>query len=146
VRRGIDTNVLVYAHLPAFEEHGAVRRFLLDCLGDGNSQLVLTTGVLHEWMHVVTDARRFEPPVSMDEAAAVARSYLGRNNVEVAPMDAAVMELALTLVERHRLGRKRLADTLFAAALMAHGVHEIITCNPRDFECFEGLHVVDPRR
>ena len=28
MKRGLDTNVLVYAHIPAFAEHAPVRRFL----------------------------------------------------------------------------------------------------------------------
>jgi predicted nucleic acid-binding protein len=47
--------------------------------------------------------------------------------------------------ERHRLGRKRIADTLFAATLLTHGVTELITCNPSDFRIFEGLTLIDPR-
>jgi predicted nucleic acid-binding protein len=144
VKRGLDTNVLVYAHLPSFEQHGPVRRFILDALRDPDTTLIITAGVLHEWVHVVTDARRFDPPIPMGEALAVARSYLDRTNVEVAPMDGPVVELAFHLLDQHRLGRKRIADTLLAAALIAHGVDELITCNPRDFAVFDELHVVDP--
>lgn len=144
-RRGVDTNVLVYAHLPALAEHGPVRAFLLEQLRQPELTLVLTPGVLHEFIHIVTDSRRFDPPVAMGEALAVARLYLGRPNVECVPTDAEALDQALALVERHNLGRRRLADTLFAATLLCQGVRQLITCNVSDFDVFEGLELIDPR-
>ena len=105
----------------------------------------MTPSVLHEFVHVVTDARRFEPPVGMGEALALARLYLGRSNVECVATDAEALADAFMLVDRHRLGRKRLADTLLAATLLRHGVRQVVTCNRSDFEAFPGLQVVDPR-
>ncbi len=146
MRRGLDTNVLVYAQMPALAEHGPVRRFLLDQLSQPGVVLVVSPGILHELVHVITDGRRFDPPVAMAEALAVARLFLGRSNVECVAVDGAILELVFRLLERHQLGRKRLADTLFAAALLHHGISEVITCNPGDFQTFEGLRVIDPRR
>jgi len=143
VRRAVDTNVLVYAHVTSLPEHDRAHRFLEEELGRGVT-LVITPSVLHEWIHVVTDARRFEPPVPMSEALGVARGYLNRTNVECLATDGSATALALDLLQRHQLGRRRLADTLFAATLLHHGVHEIITHNPRDFAVFEGLHPIDP--
>jgi hypothetical protein len=48
-------------------------------------------------------------------------------------------------METHRLGRKRIADTLLATTLSQNGVNEIITCNPDDFEPFVDLRILDPR-
>lgn len=145
MKRGLDTNVLVYAHIPAFAEHEPVRRFLQGQLAAEEVTLVVTPGILHEFVHVVTDARRFEPPLTMAEALAVARLYLGRTNVECAETDEAAVARAFDLVERHGLGRKRLADALLAATLMNHSVSELVTCDPRGFAPFDGLRVTDPR-
>jgi predicted nucleic acid-binding protein len=145
LRRGLDTNVLVYAHVPAMPGHGEVKRFLEEQLAQASTTLVLTPLVLHELIHVLTDGRRFDPPVCMDEAIAIGRLYLGRANVEVLPVDEDALRLALELIERHRLGRKRIADTLLAATLLAHGVTELVTCNPEDFAVLSDLRVIDPR-
>jgi len=144
MKRGLDTNVLVYAHMPAFAEHSLVRSFLLRQLAERELTLVVSPGVLHELVHVITDPRRFDPPVAIGEALALARVYLGRANVECVATDASALQLALMLLERHNLGRKRLADALFAATLLSNGVTEVITCNRGDFEPFEGLTVIDP--
>lgn len=146
LRRGIDTNVLIYAHLPSLPEHEVVRRYLLEQLRQEGVKLVVTPMVLHEFVHVVTDGRRFDPPVSMSEALAVTRLYLGRSNVECLAIDEAVVQDALALLEHHGLGRKRIADTLLAATLLRHGVEEIVTCNPADFQPFAKLKVIDPRK
>jgi predicted nucleic acid-binding protein len=145
VKRGLDTNVLVYAHMAALPEHGVVREFLAGQLARRDVTLFVTPSVLHEFVHVVTDARRFEPPVGMGEALALARLYLGRANVECVATDAEALAEAFNLVDRHRLGRKRLADTLLAATLLRHGVRQVVTCNRSDFEVFPGLQVIDPR-
>ena len=55
------------------------------------------------------------------------------------------MQFALHLLERHRLGRKRMTDTLLASTLLRHGVNSIMTCNPSDFALFTDLEVIDPR-
>jgi toxin-antitoxin system PIN domain toxin len=144
MKRGVDTNVLVYAHMPACEQHARAREFVERILGDADATLVITPAVLHELVHVVTDPRRFDPPVSMPEATAIARIYLGRTNVECVATDAHAAAHALDLIDRHRLGRRRLADSLFAATLLRHGVTELITCNAADFAAFEGLETIDP--
>lgn len=143
MRRGVDTNVLVYAHMPAMKEHARARRFLEAALADGDT-LVVTPSVLHELIHVVTDPRRFDPPLRMSEAIALARRYLDSSNVECIAVGDGALQLALEILERHRLGRKRIADALFGATLQLHGVTEVITSNPQDFAPFEGLRRIDP--
>lgn len=146
MRRALDTNVLIYAHMPSLKEHEPVRRFLLDQLANSQVKLVLTPGVLHEFVHVITDHRRFEPPVKMSEALAVARLYLSRTNVELISPDEQALSKTFDLLEAHQLGRKRIADTLLAATLLQNKVKEIITCNPGDFSAFNELNVIDPLR
>jgi len=145
VKRGLDTNVLVYAHVAALPEHGVVREFLAGQLARRDVTLFVTPSVLHEFVHVVTDARRFEPPVGMGEALALARLSLGLANVECVATGAEALAEAFTLVDRHHLGRKRVADTLLVATLIRHGVRQLVTCNRSDFEVFPGLQLVDPR-
>lgn len=145
IRRAVDTNVLIYAHIPSFAEHEVVRAFLLRQLRQQDVRLVVTPGILHEFVHVITDSRRFEPPVKMSEALALARLYLERTNVECVCTDEKTLLQAFELMEEHRLGRKRIADTLLATVLLQNGVSEIITCNPSDFKPFGDLQVLDPR-
>jgi predicted nucleic acid-binding protein len=145
VRVGVDTSVLVRAHVASLPEHPAARTFLKGLLDRPDVTIVVTPAVLHELVHVITDPRRFDPPVVMAEALALARLYLGRANVECLATDADALADALALVEKHDLGRRRLADTLFAATLLRHGVRRLVTANPADFAVFSGLQLVEPR-
>ncbi len=131
--------------MPVFSEHVSIRGFLHEQLRIPDLVLVITPTILHEFIHVITDARRFDPPVPMSEALATARIYLGRKNIKCVDATEPAMLRAFDLLDRHGLGRKRLADTLFAATLMQHGVREIITCNPKDFQPFDGLDTINPR-
>lgn len=126
VKRAVDTNVLVYAHVSATPEHGRVSEFLRAQLNDSKLTLVLTPLILHEFVHVVTDPRRFDPAVTIADALEVADSYLGRSNVECVPEDVRALTLAFELLRRHKLGRKRVGDTLVAACLLQAGVSEIM--------------------
>jgi predicted nucleic acid-binding protein len=146
MRRGIDTNVLIYAHMAESPHHEMVRSYLLHQLAQNDVTLVVTPGILHELVHVITDGRRFDPPVAMKDALAVARSYLDSANVECLSVDESALIHAFELLERYQLGRKRIADTLFAASLLNQGVRELITCNLDDFRIFEELTLIDPRR
>jgi predicted nucleic acid-binding protein len=145
MKRGVDSNVLIYAHIPAFSEHAPVKHFLKEQLAQEDTVLAFTPAILHEFVHIVTDRRRFEPPVEISEAIAIARLYVDRANTECLSVVESDLTDAFELIERHRLGRKRIADTLFASTLLRNGVTELITCNPDDYRPFDGLTVVDPR-
>ena len=112
---GLDASVLVHAHLPVLTGSETVRANLLSKLGDDNWQISLTAVVLHEFVHVVTDQRRFNPPVPMASNLALAKGYLGRPHVDCLSLDGRALPLALPLLERHRLARKPIAATLLAA-------------------------------
>lgn len=144
MRVGVDTNVLIRAHVPGLEGHGEARAWLMEQLAQPDVTLVVTPLVLHELIHVITDGRRFDPPVPMSEALAIARAYVGRTNVECLAADEPSLLTALDLLGRYRLGRKRIADTLLAATLLTHGVHRLATYNTSDFELFDGLTVAEP--
>lgn len=125
-------------------DHASVRGYLLEHLAAGCT-LIVTPLVMHELVHVLADPRRFEPPIAMAEALAIARSYLDRDNVDWLAVNEDVVRVTFELMDRHALGRRRIADTILAATLMVHGVTDLATCNTRDFQVFDALTVVDPR-
>lgn len=142
---GIDSNVLVSAHMPGLPQHARARQFLLDRLAEAETILVLTPDTLGEFLHVIADPRRFEPPAEMSAALALARGYLGRSNTECITPDETAFALTLDWMDRFGLGRRRIRDTLLAATLLSGGVSQLATFNRRDFDIFEGLTVLDPR-
>jgi predicted nucleic acid-binding protein len=140
----LDTNILIAAHLPKLSEHGRARQSIERHLLKESNQLILTTMVLHEFIHVITDARRFENPPSMDEAIHVTRGYCGQSNVTIYSSDVFDFEEAMNLISKHHLSRNRIADTLLAATLKRHGVDTLWTRNKTDFAVFDFLNIIDP--
>ncbi len=138
---GIDTNILVAYVIPDHLFHGKVRdsidRFLAADRG-----FALTSGILSEFIHIVTDSRRFENPLTMAEALAWAGFWSDAAEVSLISSDAAVHKLWLRWLGQHRLGRKRLIDTLIAATWHTAGIQEILTLNPGDFTIFGVFRVI----
>jgi predicted nucleic acid-binding protein len=67
VTKGIDTTFLVQLELREVDGHEQALRFLEQGLAEGHT-LGIAPQVLEEFIHVSTDPRRFERPLSMTEA------------------------------------------------------------------------------
>jgi len=97
-----------------------------------------------EFIHVVTDQRRFSAPLSIEHA--VERSKPGGNAQEVShafPTEESVV-LSLRWIREHRLGRMRLLDAQLAATYHCHGVRSILSSNARDFASLGCFDVTTP--
>jgi predicted nucleic acid-binding protein len=141
---GIDTNVLVAFVIPEHPDHGKVRE-LIDQFQREGRRLAVTSGILAEFVHVVTDARRFENPLSMAEALTWATFWSEAEEVVIVSTDSIAHEQWLLWLGQHHLGRMRLLDTLIAASWWAVGIQEILTLNPADFTVFDAFqfHTLD---
>ena len=53
-------------------------------------------------------------------------------------------DLFLDWVTQHRLGRKRLRDTMLAASYFSAGVTRIVTLNAKDFRVFNCFEIIEP--
>ena len=69
MRRGVDTTFLVQLEVAEHPGHDSARSTLAQLL-DAGDRLVLTTQVLAEFVHVVTDGRRFSQPLTMEQSLA----------------------------------------------------------------------------
>lgn len=141
---GLDTTFLVQVEVKGHPGHAAGRALLRDLL-DEKRPLALAPQVLSEFVHVVTDPRRFERPLDMDEALARAELWWrGSEVARVLPSDESTA-LVLRWMAEHRLGRKRLLDAQLAATYCCSGVRTIVTTNARDYHVFGCFEVVRPR-
>lgn len=141
---GVDTDVLVAWAMAGTARHHSARRLLEETLRARGGLLGLTPQVLQEFLHIVTDARRFERP--MDMATALNRTHalwMAEETMRILPT-AEVVPRTVELMSRFRLGRKRILDTALAATLEMAGVHKLATFNPSDFEIFPFLELVPP--
>jgi predicted nucleic acid-binding protein len=98
--------------------------------------LAVAPQMLAEFVHVVTDLKRLKEPLSMEEALARAEHWWqAREVVRIYPEGDAVTTWIEWLRE-HRLGRKRLLDTMLAASACTQGISTIVTNNAKDFQIF----------
>ena len=143
MHRGVDTTFLVQAEVREHPGHAAAKAKLDEVLKAGDT-LVLAPQVLAEFIHIVTDPRRFSDPLPVDQATS--RAELWWNAREVAhaiPGNESVL-LFLTWIAEHGLGRKRLLDTLLAATYFTSGVRSILSSNARDYGVFGCFDVIAP--
>ena len=136
---GLDTSFLVAFEITDHPGHASARELAAERIGAGE-RLALAPQVLTEFVHVVTDQRRFTSPIPVHEA--IDRSRQWWNAIEVtrtAPDDEAVVQFLKWMLE-FELGRKKLPDTMLAATYRAAGISTILTTDARDFARYPGMH------
>jgi predicted nucleic acid-binding protein len=140
---GVDTDALVHWAMEQAPQHQSIRRCFADEIQRGG-RLGLTPQVLQEFLHVATDARRFEHPLAMTEALRLSLELWRAKEVEQIVPAANTHDRLCELMDRHQLGRRRIHDTALAVTLEQAGVTRLATLNGRDFEVFSFLELIDP--
>ena len=140
---GLDCNILVQLAMEDLVAYSATHRKVNSEIALGN-QLILTPQVVNEFLHVVTDPRRFAPPLTMADALDWIEEFRGNSTVDLVETTPASLEQSLRWMREFNLGRKRVLDTHLAAILYVHGIRRLLTSNPGDFAIFRGLEIVTP--
>lgn len=140
---GADTTFLVQleaAELPAHSN--ALKLLQTEIIAPGIS-LAIAPQVISEFLHVITDSRRFSKPLTMDEASERARYWWNCAEVtRIYPNNESLTQ-SFDWISQHQLGRKRILDTQLAATYYSAGVNTIITSNESDFTVF-GFKILTP--
>ena len=132
---GVDTSFLVAVEVEEHPEHASTRGRLRRLVASGD-RMSIAPQVLAEFIHVVTDPRRFAKPLTVAMATELAEQWWTAREVDQLFADADAMALFLAWFKSHDLGRMRLLDTLLAATYRAAGANSILKLNPSDFEIF----------
>jgi len=132
---GLDTSFLVAIEVRSHEEHSRARTRFQKLLNAGDA-FSLAPQVLAEFIHIVTDPRRFSQPLTLEQA--VERAEIWWNAAEIVHVFPTAESTLLFLgwMEEHNLGRKRLLDTMLASTMQAGGVESILTLDRNDFTVF----------
>jgi predicted nucleic acid-binding protein len=129
---GLDTGFLVAAEVREHAEHTAARDTLARIASAGD-QIGIAPQVLAEFVHLVTDSRRFKQPLDIASARQLAEQWWTASGVvHIFPDDGATRQF-LAWLQQFSLGRKRLLDTLLAATYRQAGTcirPSITTANP----------------
>lgn len=140
---GVDTSFLIACEVSAHEHHFAAHQLLKREVQAGE-RLALCPQLISEFVHVVTDQRRFSAALSIEIALQQADRWSTAVEVKMVNPDGAALEMLFQWMRDHPLGRKRVLDTLMAATYSAHGVTRIATLNPNDFRVFGVFDFISP--
>ena len=132
---GIDTSFLVAWAISEHPAHAICRKLSTEAASKGRS-FGLSLGILAEFLHVATDPKRFAKPLTMPEAIHVADFWAQAAEVTLLKQDTTTCHQWLRWMQQHRLGRKRVLDTVIAATWLSAGITDVFTLNPDDFTIF----------
>ncbi len=138
---GTDTTFLVQLELKESPAYARAHEILVREL-DAREQLAIVPQILAEFIHVATDSRRFQRPLTMEQALERVRYWLSVREVVPVYPTAESTALFLEWMTQYRLGRKRLLDTQLAATLWTAGVRRLLTSNAADFSIFPDFEIV----
>jgi toxin-antitoxin system PIN domain toxin len=140
---GLDTGFLVAAEVVEHASHADAHALLTRFAAAGDS-FAIAPQVLAEFIHVVSDSRRFSQPLTVADAIRLAEEWWTARDVTMIYPDDSATRQFLAWLKQHSLGRKRLLDTFLAATYRKAGISSILTTNPSDFATFGGFTCVAP--
>jgi predicted nucleic acid-binding protein len=140
---GLDCNILVQL---ALQDHpaNAVTVSAVQAEAKRGNHFVVPALVIAEFLHVITDAKRFSPPLTMIEALDWVENFIANPVVSVLEPTMSSLDQTLRWMRQFNLGRKRILDTQLAAIFHSAGVRRLLTSNPADFEVFGIFEIVTP--
>jgi predicted nucleic acid-binding protein len=140
---GLDTGFLVAAEVAEHAEHASAQA-TLNRLVTGGDRIAIAPQVLAEFIHIVTDPRRFTQPLDTAAARSVAQRWWSARDVDHVFPGSPATEQFLAWLNQFDLGRKRLLDTLLAATYQQSAIQSLLTTNPRDFAVFGVFNCITP--
>jgi predicted nucleic acid-binding protein len=140
---GLDCNILVQLALADHPANAATIVAVQAEVQQGH-QLVFPSLIVTEFLHVVTDERRFVPPLTMIEATTWIEEFLANPGVRLLEPTEGSLQQTFQWMRQFKLGRKRILDTHLAAVLHTNGVRRLLTSNAGDFTVFKALEVITP--
>jgi predicted nucleic acid-binding protein len=134
---GIDTSFLVAAQDKRHKFHEPVQAAIQRHADEG---FAIAAQVISEFVHVITDSKRFENPVSMPVALELAKKWWDAKDTLLVTTSRPALELFEAWMSEFNLGRKQVLDTLLAAIYKSAGVSVVASTNFRDFGRYPGIH------
>ena len=140
---GLDTCFLIDLYWKDSPRHQNAKALYEKLANDDTAKIAIFFNCFNEFLHVITDSKRFENPFSIQEAIEVIDFWCDIENVTVLYPDDTSFKRTLAWMNMYKLGRNRINDTQMASCYLTNGVSSIITANPGDFEIFECFEIKD---
>lgn len=141
---GVDTTFLIQAEVKESAHHEASKAFLDGRVTGKRQALAIAPQVLLEFVHIVTDGKRFLRPLPMEQALQRSAFWWNAREVRQVYPTAEAFLMFHEWMQIYALGRNRILDTFLAATYLSLGIREIVSSNVRDYSIFPGLSVIDP--
>jgi uncharacterized protein len=137
----VDANILVYAHVSSFTQHGAARKWLDEQL-NGSAPVGLPWASLLAFLRLVTNSRIFEHPEPIADAWVQVRVWLACETVWAPAPTERHPELLGELLRLPGVHGNLVPDAHLAALAIEHGL--TLCSADGDFARFRGLRWLNP--
>ncbi len=118
---GFDTSFLIATEVRGHKHHEGSRE-RLQSLRSAGDDFAIAPQVLAEFIHVVTDNKRFTKPLTPELALTRAENWWTSGDVRQVLPNAETLRQFFGWIRLHRLGRNRILDTLLAATYKEAGI------------------------
>ena len=138
----IDTNILVYAHVPSFAQHASALA-ALERLANSGASWGVPWPCAHEFCAVITNRKWRSDALDAAGAVAILRSWESASNFRfLGATPQHLARLAQTLLLSQAQGGQ-VHDARIVATCLEHNVAELWSAD-RDFSRFPGLRTRNP--
>ena len=131
---GLDSCFLIDLYWQDSPRNKKARDLYQKLANDDSVQLAIYFNCFNEFLHVMTDSKRFENPFTVKEAISVIDFWCDLERVTVLYPDDTVFKRTLAWMNMYNLGRNRINDTQMASCYISNNITSLITANPKDFE------------
>ena len=136
-----DVNLLLYAEINAYPQHGAARRWWEEAL-NGQDLVGLASVALFGFLRIATNRRVFEDPLALEDALTRVETWLARTNVFYLATGPRHLEIAFRLLRALGVGGNLTTDVQLAAHAIENQAE--LHSNDLDFGRFSGLRWKNP--
>jgi len=137
----LDANLLLYAKISEFPEHGRARSWLEERLNDA-PRVGMPWPSLLAFLRIATNARVFPSPLAPDDAWKQVTDWLALPNVWIPLPTERHEEILGQLIRTSSAVADLVPDAHLAALAMEHGL--TLCSTDGDFARFDGLRWLDP--
>lgn len=142
---GLDTCFLVDLYWQDSPRNKNAHALFSRLINDESIQIAIYFNCFNEFLHVITDSKRFSNAFTIQEAIDVIDFWCDLDRVKVLYPNDTSLKRTLAWMNMYKLGRNRVNDTQLASCYLSNNITSIITANPNDFEIFQTFELQDYR-
>ena len=127
----IDTNLIVYAYNEDDKNHSRSKEIIEIAL-NGMIEACIADKNLLEFFAIITDSRRVEKPITIDEATQIV-DFLVNSRIKIIYSTPFTFLKTFELVKKYKISKQKIFDMILVALMIENKVHTIFTGNEKDF-------------